>query len=147
MLTVLWLMALQACEFETSGNGDLDGFWRMAYIDTMATGGRADMTASNRFWCIQGKLLVLQMTWQKNPAYSEDPDIICSFERDDDTLRLYSPHFLLRPEGDPPLRPNDVELLSPYGVNQLETSFFIRFLSSRHLTLETPELRLYLEKF
>ena len=143
----LWLGMLQACEIEKSGNGNLDGFWRLEQIDTMATGGHTDLTASNRFWSFQGKLVVLQKTWQKNPSNSDDPDIICSFERDGDTLRLFSPNFLFRPEGDPPMKQNDIHFLMPYGVNQLDESFFIRHISSKHLILETPELRINLEKF
>ena len=30
-------MALVACDIETSGNGDLDGFWQLRQVDTLAT--------------------------------------------------------------------------------------------------------------
>ena len=34
---------MQSCEIETSHNGDLDGFWHLTGVDTLATGGKRDL--------------------------------------------------------------------------------------------------------
>ena len=33
------MLTLSSCEVETSQNGDLDGFWHLEQVDTLATGG------------------------------------------------------------------------------------------------------------
>ena len=33
------VFTLSSCEIETSQNGDLDGFWHLEQVDTLATGG------------------------------------------------------------------------------------------------------------
>ena len=35
-------MLLVSCELETSGNKQLDGYWQMSQVDTLATGGITD---------------------------------------------------------------------------------------------------------
>lgn len=32
------MLTLSSCEVETSQNGDLDGFWHLEQVDTLATG-------------------------------------------------------------------------------------------------------------
>ena len=39
IVPVLLLMSLTSCEIETSENGDLDGYWHLEQVDTLATGG------------------------------------------------------------------------------------------------------------
>ena len=46
-----------ACELETSDNGDLDGFWHLVRIDTLATQGTCDMKQERIFWSFQKDLL------------------------------------------------------------------------------------------
>ena len=53
---------------ETSDNGNLDGYWQLAQVDTLATGVTADMTDSKVFWGVQGKFLNVLDTHEA-PSY------------------------------------------------------------------------------
>ena len=40
----LSLCGMTSCEVETSGNGELDGFWHLERIDSLQNGGSKDLT-------------------------------------------------------------------------------------------------------
>ena len=63
------VMALTSCgmEIETSGNGDLDGFWNLTQVDSTATGVTADVHEQRLFWSVQHKLLQLSDYQNQNP--------------------------------------------------------------------------------
>ncbi len=50
-------MALVACDIETSGNGDLDGFWQLRQVDTLATEGTTDMRQSMIYWAVKKRAI------------------------------------------------------------------------------------------
>ena len=56
-----------SCELETSGNKELDGYWQMSQVDTLATGGVTDTREALIYWGIQGKLL--QIRFSENGKY------------------------------------------------------------------------------
>ena len=85
-LLVLGLMVV-SCELETSGNGDLDGYWQMSQVDTLATGGIADTHESYIFWGIQGKLL--QIRYTENNVYLGE-GLLFRFENKNSMLTLSS---------------------------------------------------------
>ena len=51
------ISAMMSCEIETSGNGDLDGFWHLVRVDTLSTGGMCDMSGRRVFWSVQVGIL------------------------------------------------------------------------------------------
>lgn len=57
---LLLSIMLAGCEFETSGNGDLDGFWQLMQLDSVATGTTRDMRKSGLCWAVQMRLLYVQ---------------------------------------------------------------------------------------
>ena len=63
-------MAATSCGdfIETSDNGDLDGYWQLSQVDTLANGVQVDMTSSKVFWGVQGKFLTMLDTHQA-PSY------------------------------------------------------------------------------
>ncbi len=51
------VFSLSSCEIETSQNGDLDGFWHLEQVDTLATGGTCSFADKRIFWGCQYKLI------------------------------------------------------------------------------------------
>ena len=78
-------MAATSCSdfIETSDNGDLDGYWQLSQVDTLANGVQVDMTSSKVFWGVQGKFLTMLDTRRLLPtvtcsALSTGPTRCCS---------------------------------------------------------------------
>jgi len=137
-IAVLAAVSLSSCDLETSDNGDLDGFWHLNRIDTIATGGVCDMSEKLIFWSVQVDLLLaMDRETQANGVFFR-------FNHSDDSLRLYDPHLDSRTEGDPVI--DSAEELRQYGINALDEHFGVEHLSSSRMTLCTDELKLYFNK-
>ena len=79
LLYILTLgVVLASCELETSGNKELDGYWQMCQVDTLATGGIADTHEALIYWGIQGNLL--QIRFSENGKYLGE-GLLFRFER------------------------------------------------------------------
>ena len=48
LLFILLLPA--ACDIESTDNGNLDGFWHLEQVDTLATGGSLNLKEQKIFW-------------------------------------------------------------------------------------------------
>ena len=143
LLYILTLgVVLASCELETSGNKELDGYWQMCQVDTLATGGIADTHEALIYWGIQGNLL--QIRFSENGKYLGE-GLLFRFERAPYTLNLSSPirHHLY--ETDEPI--DDVEVLKPFGIYHLEEVFSIEELNEDRMVLFNDELRLHFRKY
>lgn len=146
MRKILYLLALGmmivSCELETSGNGNLDGYWQMCQVDTLTTGGVTDTRESLIYWGIQGKLL--QIRYSENNVYLGE-GLLFRFENDNSLLTLSSPvvHHLY--ETDELI--DDVELLKPYGIYRLEEKFTIEQLDDKYMILTNDVLRLHFRRY
>lgn len=129
-------LALSACELETSGNGDLDGFWHLERVDTLATGGVADYSSQSKFWAFQAKLLNVS---DNNGGY------LLRFSHEGDSLFLSEPYTNDRTNGD--TRLEDAQPLRPYGINTLSDRFRIERMKGGDMVLRTKQLKLTLKKF
>jgi hypothetical protein len=131
-----------SCELETSGNKELDGYWQMCQVDTLATDGVTDTREALIYWGIQGKLL--QIRFSENGKYLGE-GLLFRFERAPYTLNLSSPirHHLY--DTDEPIE--DVEVLKPYGIYQLEEVFSIIELNDKSMVLDNGVLRLHFRKY
>ncbi len=132
---------LSSCSIETSDNGDLDGFWHLERIDTIATGGINDLSAQPLFWSVNNKLLMLK---------GSGSSYYLRFRQTDDSLVVFSPyleggHEDVEGGGDHPV--GDPTALWPYGIRRLEEHFVKESLGGSHMVLRSPELRLYFRKF
>ncbi len=141
LLTLIVVIPIVSCTIEHVSNGDLDGFWHVEQIDTLATGGTLDLRDEVRFWAFQAKLLHLQGA--SNSFY-------CRFSHEGSYLIVYEPHLDHRPtsnddEGDPLV--TDAVLLHPYGLQTLADTFYVERLSSSQMVLTTPQHRLHFVKF
>ena len=141
-------MVFSACgvDFETSGNGALDGFWHLEKIDTLATGGVTDYSRRHVFWGVQSRLVSM---------YDTDVDYnhgyYTRFVQTSDSLFI---HTLYKDNwhqdsgdngGDVPL--DDYTPLRPFGINAMEEHFFKEKLTGGRMVLTSKTLRLHFRKF
>ena len=140
-------LSMTSCDLETSDNGELDGLWQLASVDTLATDGHTDLRERNVCWAVQGKLLELKRA---------DIWYICKFSNENGFLTLGTLHFVERDAGDPEVVDDNsdelddkykLEALRPYGINALEESFRIEKLNSSTMVLESTLLRLNFRKY
>ena len=139
MRKLLYLLAFGmmavSCELETSGNGELDGYWQMSQVDTLATEGIA-------YWGVQGNLL--QIRYSENNVYLGE-GLLFRFENDNSFLTLSSPVIHHLYETDEPV--DDVEILKPYGIYHLEEKFSIEQLDKSSMVLTNDVLRLHFRRY
>ena len=134
-------MMLVSCEIETSGNGELDGYWQMSQVDTLATGGVADTRESFIYWGIQGKLLQIR---SENDVYLSE-GLLFRFENNNSILTLSSPFVHHLYETDEPI--DDVEILKPFGIYRLEEKFAIEQLDDKCMVLTNDVVRLHFRRY
>lgn len=128
-------LSFQACELETSNNGDLDGNWQLMQIDTIATGGSCNVKELQMFYSVQMRLLCLK-TYNANVK----SNIFFHFEHTDDSLKLVSANS----DGHITY---STESLRPYGINKEQESFKIMLLNSERMQLRSDSLLLTFRKF
>ena len=84
LMLMLGSALLNSCEVDSSDNGDLDGFWHLESIDTLATGGICDYSNQRVFWGVQHKLLTVNN--YKGESFN------FRFSQTSDSLILSSPY-------------------------------------------------------
>ena len=134
-------LMMTACEFHTSDNGDLDGFWQLSSVDTLATGGTRDLRYDQLSWSFQGRLVELRDARD----YTLSGDLIGRFQHHGDSLSLSDFYFSKRDSG-------DIRLLEPsplrrYGVSSLQQSFQVLQLGGSRMTLQSDSLRLNFRRY
>ena len=142
----LWLGACS--NFETSGNGDFDGYWQLEQTDTLATGGTTDMHDSLVFWAVQHRLIELCCRLENPRTLSAVHfSVFYHFERTTDSLRFLAdpqPVIDLRAEADPYAT---MEHVRPYGFSRLDEAFGVLSLDADHMTLQSKTLRMHFRKY
>ena len=143
LLSILTLCLLVvSCELETSGNKELDGYWQMDQVDTLSTGGVADTREALVFWGVQGKLL--QIRYSESGTFLGE-GLLFRFNQDDKHLTLFSPVIHHLYETDEPI--DDVEILKPFGIFNLEETFDIEELDDKEMVLTNDVLRLHFRRY
>ena len=143
LMLMLGSTLLNSCEVEGSDNGNLDGFWHLESVDTLATGGRCDYCDQRVFWGVQYKLLSVN-NYEGGKFYFR-------FRQTSDSLILSSPyknngHQDVENGGDIPITEiNDT--LRQCGINHLVEPYYKEKLSGNKMILRTKDLRLYFKKF
>jgi hypothetical protein len=128
-------LVLTACDVDGSDNGNLDGFWQMTSREDVFCGtmGKVDMRNSGITWSFQGSILELRDVKKVNQ------DIIASFERNGDVLKLNRFYFVDRDNGDRMIENTDTTVsayLMPYGINNANEQLFqIEELTSGKMVL------------
>lgn len=132
-------LALGACSVEHSENGALEGNWRLVQVDTLATGGRADVRGALRYWAVQHRLL---KCYDASGAHRA---CLLRFEHKGDSLNLYAAHSDGREEGDHLLESS--ERLQPYGLQELDERLAVEELNRKRMRLKGKALRLTFDKW
>ena len=133
-----FMFCLSACELETSHNGKLDGWWLLTAVDTLQTGGHANVEAQQCTWAFQGRLLELR------DVPGQRGDYLLSFAQHGDDLLLSHPHFSARDSGD--IAVQTPQPLHPYGIQTLSEQFLIIAIDRRRMVLTSASLRLYFRR-
>jgi hypothetical protein len=137
---------LTACDFETSNNGDLDGYWQLKQVDTLATGGSADMRTSGLFWSVQVNLL------ETRDNKNANINIYWRFEKTGDRLRIWNPIANNRAISDsivkdPATCAGYYIQATPMADGNLESVLLINKLNSDDMVLSNNSYRLHFRKY
>lgn len=139
-LSAFLVFSFTSCELETSGNGDLDGFWHLVQVDTLQTGGVNDTSKDLFFWSFQVNLLEFSDRSYQIPIF------MARFNHENGQLKVTQPCLYNRDEGNEMVTEENVKDISPYGLNALEETFRVEELSGSRMTLSNGTLRLYFKK-
>ena len=119
-------LLLTSCDKEDSANGHLDGFWQMS-------------SSPGFTWAFQGHILELR------DVKKVHQDIVMSFTREGDKLKLSDPYRVDRDSDDVALK--DADMLIPYGIGNTSTEFRISELTSSRMVLDNNTTHLEFRKF
>lgn len=136
---ILSLITITSCTLDTSDNGDLDGYWQLSSIDTLANGHSVNMRDSGIFWAVQKDLLVTRAT--KEPLI----EVIFKFKHTSDSLILSKPHLAFRDSSD--IIVTDASVLYRLGITNLQEQYVILELSSSIMALKNKDLQLMFRKY
>lgn len=138
-LAVILTFFVCSCEFETSGNGKLDGMWHLMTVDTLSKSVTEDVSSKRIYWSFQHNLV------QFDDKANGNSSILLRFDSSTgSTLRLYNSYIYDRENGDKPVE--DINILTPFGMNAFDETYIIERLTGSILILSTDELRLYFKK-
>ena len=119
-------LLLTSCDKEDSANGHLAGFWQMS-------------SSPGITWAFQGHILELR------DVKKVHQDIVMSFTREGDKLKLSDPYRVDRDSDDVALK--DADMLIPYGISNTSTEFRISELTSSRMVLDNNTTHLEFRKF
>ena len=119
-------LLLTSCDKEDSANGHLDGFWQMS-------------SSPGITWAFQGHILELR------DVKKVHQDIVMSFTREGDKLKLSDPYRVDRDSDDVALK--DADMLIPYGISNTSTEFGISELTRSRMVLDNNTTHLEFRKF
>jgi hypothetical protein len=151
LLLVLMIgVGLTACEVRMSGNGDFDGLWQLAAIDSLVVNHSVDMRQSGEFWAVQVHLLEVRNTKGNHGS------VLFRFDLSDDSLKLRSPYYDESGEGGV----NEEELqkvtanhaamvknLKKYGIESANQGYRIVTLDGDEMILQKEDVRLCFRKY
>lgn len=136
---LLAIAAFSACDIEHSNNGNLDGYWQLTQLDTIATGGSADMKESAIYWAVQHNLLEIKNV---NDLLR---NVFFRFEQSEATLRIYNPISDNKVISDSVV--TSPVTLQPFGIQHLDETLAIEQLTSSHMTLRNELFRFHFRKY
>lgn len=145
-------LAFWACgsNYETSGNGEFDGYWQLEQMDTLATGGVTDMHDSLIFWAVQHRLVELcnRQPHPRGYGYMHF-SVYYHFERTADTLRFLADPLPVVDKRTASI-PDPYALLEEiqvYGFSRFDETFRVLQLDDDHMTLQSEVYRMYFRKY
>ena len=142
---VMMVFTLGSCEIETSQNGDLDGFWHLEQVDTLATGGSCSFADKRVFWGCQYKLIQVV----DYDRFSDGRGYYLRFEQTSDSLLITSVYRNKWHEdyGGDVLLTQMSDSLRTCGINNLNEHFAKEIMTGNKMQLKSKTLRLRFRKF
>ena len=134
------IIMIVSCDIRTSDNGDLDGYWQLRSVDTLATGGSCDTRDSLLFWSFQVHLLHV-----RDNSNTDLYPILMRFNITGNQMTLTNPIIDLRDSSDLVLE--DYEILKHYGIHDMPEKMTITTLNSSKMVLENRVVRLNFRKY
>ena len=145
LLLIASLPFLMSCDLETSDNGNLDGYWHLMSVDTLATSKQCDMSKQKVFWAVQVNLIQLRGADHVKEG-GEGREFYERFELKNNMLSLYDPHEKDRENGDPVITEERLSCLHPYGINNLKEQFEVLDINNHEMILKSSMLVLRFRK-
>lgn len=136
---ILSCIILTGCELEQASSGSLDGNWQFRQIDTLATEGITDMSASYIYWAVESNLLLVRDIDNNNLK------IFFRFDYSDEQLTIKEPSKTITKDELIPI--NDPSILIPFGIQGLEDHFAVEQNSHSNLILRNEQYRLHFRKY
>ena len=143
-------LGLAACEIRTSDNGDFDGLWQLASIDSLANGRSVDMRSSGEFWAVQVHLMEVRNTKGKHGS------VLFRFDLTGDSLKLRSPYYDESGEGGANVQElqqateshaSAVKKLKGYGIDHPAQAYRLITLDSDEMILKKEDVHLCFRKY
>ena len=140
-LIILFIVGLliASCDLESSGNGELDGFWQWCQMDTLSTNGTADMRSSRIFWNVQFNLLEMRSI---DDYYKQ---VLFRFDHSGGKLIINKPILKNKEEGDMVI--NDPMALYDFGIYSLEEEFVVERLDGKEMILRNDRFRFHFRRY
>lgn len=136
---IVAILLFSSCQIESPHNDKLDGYWHIEQIDTIATGGHADLREARVTWSIQAHLLQI-----RNYDSDERQIYVFHFNSDGQTLQLIDAYFDDRTIGDSLI--TDYSQIQPYGVNTIPVVYTIESVSRERMVLSDGIIRISFRK-
>ena len=136
---IISTLLLAACDLETPSNGAFDGNWQLRQVDTLATGGRCDMTYSYIYWAVESHVLLVR------DIDNENLKLIFHFDKSSDRIWIYDANFWVTKDELIPLESDS--LLTPLGILGTRDTFDIEKLSHSDLVVRNRAYKLYFRKY
>ena len=139
-------LMFSSCTLESSDNGDLDGFWHLESVDTLATGKTEDFSQRYVFRGVEHKFIAVKETDTNREKF------YFRFEQTGDSLKItqvYKNHWHQdqgEEGGDIPVDELSDDL-QHYGINALPEGFKKEALSGSKMILKSKTVRLKFKKF
>lgn len=143
------IVAFGACSnFETSGNGAFDGYWQLEQVDTLATGGTADMHDRLMFWAVQHHLIELCDRHEDTLTFGPvNASVFYHFSRSGDSLYFLADPFPVtdnRYWTDPYATLEQVRF---YGFSRFDEAFHVLQMDDDRMLLQSQLFRLHFRKY
>lgn len=131
---------LTSCEVHDSDNENLDGYWYLTRVDTIATGGVNEYRGQRVFWSFQGSLL--QMNRVEIDCY-----YMASFSHKGNELVVEHPYLYDRNNGGYYIADETMYEIKPFGLNSIKESFTLKTLDDHNMVLDNGKFRLCFERY
>ena len=136
---IISTLLLTACDMETPSTEGFDVYWQLRQVDTLATGGKCDMTYSYIYWAVENHVLLVR------DIDNENLKLVFHFDKSSDMIWIYNPNFWVNKDELIPLESDS--LLKPLGILGIRDTFDIEKLNHSDLVVRNRAYKLSFRKY